>query len=390
MNKIVSTMLAMLLMLASFSTTASAAKKNSGSVAYTVLNNYYHNNNAPLPSSPLITTQKEFDEQFGTAAYMGKGGQPTKVNFKRQAVLAIVLPLTNKTTVIDSVSVKVTGANQLTLAYTVHEGGERGYTTQPMQLMAIDKKYGKYQVKVVPTVVKDVFVNTEKYDFVSYIDNRHSIRLNVDYPTENGVLGDSLRQFINNRLANVASLYTYQSKSKIFPYKGKNDSKSFVQYYADLVADSMDVIDKEVRKFNDAVHCGLDASVKRVYEDEKIVGYEADGYMYMCGAHGESFCYGATFDKATGKQVKIVNESPKLLQLVTERLRRDWNMQDLHFEKEPVPMPQVSPYISADGKIKFIYQPYEIGAGALGMPTCSFYPYELEDYLTTEGKKLAY
>ena len=49
MNKIVSTMLAMLLMLASFSTTASAAKKNSGSVAYTVLNNYYHNNNAPLP-----------------------------------------------------------------------------------------------------------------------------------------------------------------------------------------------------------------------------------------------------------------------------------------------------------------------------------------------------
>lgn len=95
MNKIVSTMLAMLLMLASFSTTASAAKKNSGSVTYTVLNNYYHNNNAPLPSSPLITTQKEFDEQFGTAAYMGKGGLPTKVNFKRQAVLAIVLPLTN-------------------------------------------------------------------------------------------------------------------------------------------------------------------------------------------------------------------------------------------------------------------------------------------------------
>ena len=227
MNKIVSTMLAMLLMLASFSTTASAAKKNSGSVAYTVLNNYYHNNNAPLPSSPLITTQKEFDEQFGTAAYMGKGGLPTKVNFKRQAVLAIVLPQTNKTTVIDSVSVKVTGANQLTLAYTVHEGAERGYTTQPMQLMAIDKKYGKYQVKVVPTVVKDVLVNTEKYDFVSYVDNRHSIHLNVDYPTENGVLGDSLRQFINNRLEKINSelgttenqLESYKKRNKVIEMK---------------------------------------------------------------------------------------------------------------------------------------------------------------------------
>lgn len=388
MKKILSTLLAMLLMFATLTTTASAATKGSNIVNYTVLNNYFHNSDASLPASPLITTQKEFDKQFGAAAYMGKGGIPTKVNFKRQVVLAVVLPETNKATKIDSVSVKVTGANEITLAYTLHEGAERGYTTQPMYLMAIDKKYRKYNVKVVPSVVKDVKVAIEKYDFVNYNDVRHDLHLNIDYPTYDGVCADSVREFINNRMAKIASSFTYKGKSAIFPYRGKTDSRSFVQYYADLLTDSMDVIDNEVRKFNDAIHSGLNANVTRVYENDKVVSYEVNGYMFMGGAHGLSFCYGATFDKSTGKQLQLVKGSPKMFQLVTERLRRDWNMQGLHFDKEPVPMPQVNPYISADGKIKFIYQPYEIGAGALGMPTCSFYPYELEDYLTADGKKL--
>lgn len=38
-----------------------------------------------------------------------------------------------------------------------------------------------------------------------------------------------------------------------------------------------------------------------------------------------------------------------------------------HFGEDPVPMPQAAPYVVAGGKIRFVYQPSEIGAYAIGM-----------------------
>lgn len=75
----------------------------------------------------------------------------------------------------------------------------------------------------------------------------------------------------------------------------------------------------------------------------------------------------------------LVNGDETLCKLITERLHRDYD--SVEFEKEPVPMPQTLPFMK-DGKIVFIYQPYEIGPFALGMPECSFYPYEIEKWLT--------
>lgn len=89
--KITKTLVAAFMMLATTMTVNAADKL----VNFTVLRNYFHNNNAPALSSPLITSKKAFDEQFGEAAFMGKNGQPTPVNFSKNAVLAIVLPETN-------------------------------------------------------------------------------------------------------------------------------------------------------------------------------------------------------------------------------------------------------------------------------------------------------
>lgn len=382
-------MLAMLLMLATFTTTANAAKKvNTNNVRYTELRNYFHNNDAPMPSSPLITTQKEFEAQFGMAAYMGKGGQPTPVNFKKQAVLAIVLPETNKSTSIDSISVKQTGKDELTLAYTVHEGAERGYTTQPIYLMAVDKKYKSYSVKVVPTVHKEVTTSSNTYESFSLNDTRHSMHLDVDYPlsgNENLVKG--IREYLSERLGKLAAMFNLSlSKPQIVAYNATS-AKDLLGYYATVIADSMDNMDKAGGTYGNPNHCSLTASVKRVYENDRFVSYEANGYAYMGGAHGLGFCDGATFDKTTGKQVTLVKESPKLLELVTKRLHREW--EDVpQFEHEPVPMPQAAPYVVANGKIKFVYQPYEVGPYAIGMPDCEFYPYEIEDFLTAEGKMM--
>jgi hypothetical protein len=162
------------------------------------------------------------------------------------------------------------------------------------------------------------------------------------------------------------------------------NTSAFVQDYAAQITANMDRLNKgNGSKEN---RCALTASITRVWENNRFVSFEADGYYYTGGAHGQSFCDGATFDKQTGKKVTLVKGDAALQKMLTERLKKTTEVE--HFMEEPVPMPQAAPYVVAGGKIKFVYQPTEIGAYAMGMPECEIYPYELEKWLTEEGKKL--
>lgn len=379
--KITKTLVAAFMMLATTMTVNAADKL----VNFTVLRNYFHNNNAPALSSPLITSKKAFDEQFGEAAFMGKNGQPTPVNFSKNAVLAIVLPETNKDIDIDSVKVTESGKNELTLAYTVHEGAERSYYTKPLQLMAISKKYKSYKVKVVPTVRHDVSTSTSSYDTYFYNDSKHNVKLSVDYPIAgNKALVAGVRTWLGERLGVMAKSFDFSdAKNEVKADVNTNAKASaFVQDYAAKIASNMD----RLNKGNGGNRCALTASVNRVWENDRFVSYEATGYFYTGGAHGQSFCDGATFDKQTGKQVLLVKGDAALQKMLTERLKKTSGVE--HFMEEPVPMPQAAPYAVAGGKIKFVYQPSEIGAYAIGMPEYEIYPYELEKWLTKDGKVL--
>ena len=379
--KLTKTLVAVLTMLA----TTMAVHASDKQVSFTVLRNYFHNSNAPSLSSPLITNKQAFDEQFGMAAFMGKGGQPTPVNFGKSAVLAIVLPETNKAIDIDSVMVTETGKKELTLAYTVHEGAEQSFYVRPLQLMAIDKRYKSYQVKVVPTVRREVSTSTSSFDTYFYKDSRHGLTLSVDYPTGgNKALVKGVREWVGNRLGIMAKTFTFSDDKQAADAGVDVNAKvsAFVQAYAAQIASNMD----RLNKGNGGRNCALTASINRVWENDRYVSFEVDGYYYTGGAHGMSFCNGATFDKQTGKQVTLIQGDAALQKMLTERLKKASGVE--HFSEEPVPMPKAVPYVVAGGKIKFIYQPYEIGAYAIGRPECEFYPYELDKWLTKDGKVL--
>lgn len=379
--KLTKTLVEVLTMLA----TTMAVHASDKQVSFTVLRNYFHNSNAPSLSSPLITNKQAFDEQFGMAAFMGKGGQPTPVNFGKSAVLAIVLPETNKAIDIDSVMVTETGKKELTLAYTVHEGAEQSFYIRPLQLMAIDKRYKSYQVKVVPTVRREVSTSTSSYDTYFYKDSRHGLTLSVDYPTGgNKALVKGVREWVGNRLGIMAKTFTFSDDKQAADAGVDVNAKvsAFVQAYAAQIASNMD----RLNKGNGGRNCALTASINRVWENDRYVSFEVDGYYYTGGAHGMSFCNGATFDKQTGKQVTLIQGDATLQKMLTERLKKASGVE--HFSEEPVPMPKAAPYVVAGGKIKFIYQPYEIGAYAIGRPECEFYPYELDKWLTKDGKVL--
>ena len=70
----------------------------SDKVAFEVAKNYFFKNDQEIPASPKITTAEEFGKLFGMATTIGEDGKPTEIDFTKQFVLAIVLPVTNLAT----------------------------------------------------------------------------------------------------------------------------------------------------------------------------------------------------------------------------------------------------------------------------------------------------
>ena len=109
-------------------------------IQYNVAKNYFFSNNASLPASLKVTNEHEFNHYFGMAAVMGKGGEPTKIDFKKQFVIAKVLPETNISTDIQPLSLVQKG-NTLLLNYKVIRGKKQSYYTQPFFILVVNRKY---------------------------------------------------------------------------------------------------------------------------------------------------------------------------------------------------------------------------------------------------------
>ncbi len=116
-------------------------------VKYVEARNYFHRNDAPLPQNLKMTSQAEFDQHFSPAAFMGKNGEPTKINFNKNFIIAKVLPPTDKETELTPLKVEKIGKNQLHVVYSLHVGPTRSYTIQPMFILVLNKKYKNYNIE---------------------------------------------------------------------------------------------------------------------------------------------------------------------------------------------------------------------------------------------------
>ena len=83
---------------------------------------------------------------------MGKGGEPTRINFSKEFILPIVLPETDVET--DIKAIVLTGnAQTLHLSYRVETGEKQGFITQPIKLLVVSNEFKNAKVKV--EVVKE-------------------------------------------------------------------------------------------------------------------------------------------------------------------------------------------------------------------------------------------
>ncbi len=122
--------------------------EESSEVAFEVAKNYFFKNDQQIPASPKITTEEEFNKLFGMATVMGEDGKPTSIDFAKQFVLAIVLPVTEMATEINPVKVEAKN-DSLLYTYDVKTGKKQSFTIQPVSIIILDKKYENKEIVLV-------------------------------------------------------------------------------------------------------------------------------------------------------------------------------------------------------------------------------------------------
>jgi hypothetical protein len=125
----------------------SQAKKGAKDIPFVVLENYYVLNNVDCSKLQrlIIDNEQDFNSFFGPAALMG--GMPTDINWRRQYVIALLLPVTNKQTMITPKEVKQSPGNVI-LYYQVNTGRKTQYTLVPFVAIALERSEEPQQLQV--------------------------------------------------------------------------------------------------------------------------------------------------------------------------------------------------------------------------------------------------
>ena len=164
MKKILFAIAMLLTMTACTSNSTETTKSNeeTDEVVFEVAKNYFFKNDQQIPASPKITTEEEFNKLFGMATVMGEDGKPTSIDFTKQFVLAIVLPITDMATEIHPVKVEVK-SDSLLYTYEVKTVEKQSFSIQPVSIIVLDKKYENKRVVLVNERETNYFPAIDRY-----------------------------------------------------------------------------------------------------------------------------------------------------------------------------------------------------------------------------------
>ena len=116
-------------------------------IPFEEVKNYFFRNNAEIPESPIIDSSEQFGELFGAAAFMGKNGQPTPVDFDREFVIAVVYPVVDFSVELAPESLRLEDG-ELVFTYLETTGEQQSWTMQPVLLVKADRKYKKENISL--------------------------------------------------------------------------------------------------------------------------------------------------------------------------------------------------------------------------------------------------
>lgn len=104
---------------------------------FDVAERYFVKNNVSVV--PVVLKDKaSFEKVFGTAAFMGKNGVPTPIDFEKSFVIAVAKPETDLSTVLEPVSL-VKNDQGLVFTYEAQIGEKMTYRIRPSMAIIVDK-----------------------------------------------------------------------------------------------------------------------------------------------------------------------------------------------------------------------------------------------------------
>ena len=148
------------------------------------------------------------------------------------------------------------------------------------------------------------------------------------------------------------------------------DMQAIVDFYGKALCDTL----RQDQSNSLTGEMEFDAVMEKTHETSQYVTYSLSTYMDLGGAHPASSDRGATFRKSDGQRLSwdILNADARQLfnDILVEMLSGYIDID----EGADIPLPSTPPYFVEDGVV-VIYQEYEIGPYAIGMPTDTI-PYE--------------
>lgn len=140
LNYLFTWLFALITMLISSGCSAQHGAMSEETVPFTVARNYFLNNNAPKPVPAKVNDKATFERLFGMATFMGRGGQPTPIDFQKEFVIAVALPESDRAVDLKPLSLKKVDG-RLVFTYRQKTGEERrSFTIQPLLLIVVDKQ----------------------------------------------------------------------------------------------------------------------------------------------------------------------------------------------------------------------------------------------------------
>lgn len=128
---------------------------------------------------------------------------------------------------------------------------------------------------------------------------------------------------------------------------------------------------QEAMATNNLIREGI-IKTKLCYEDENVISLTLVDYHYTGGAHGMYVVYGLVYDVHTGARIPLENYVRLTTEDVAAELPDNTFTYDTttpvrKFMNEPKRVPS-DYYLTGDGSVNIIFQPYEIAAYAAGAP----------------------
>lgn len=111
----------------------------SSDISFTIAKNYFVKNSIKQLDNPKIETDKRFNEIFGMATTMDKNGKPTKIDFSKQYVIAVLKPETELNVSIKPEGLKRNEKKEIVFTYKCRTGERQSYTTLPNIAIIVDK-----------------------------------------------------------------------------------------------------------------------------------------------------------------------------------------------------------------------------------------------------------